>query len=584
MRPHLSKVWHWGQQHQPQRNRGQDVPPSANSNAPQYSRHGTARGLLEGSEERATLHRPGQATSWNSTKGTPERRVESPAPVKDERSIEELSESRVREDEQRGASRYHAIETDAIREQHRTEVAILTENHRQSMVEQRFKLQVAEERNAQLLQALKSKSNDLNSAQAAWEKSKMDVSDIWQSLTEKERQLKIIEQTQADERLRHADAVAALNQEIRNTEANYKDQVASLNWRQMQEIEKLQDGHAAKISRLVQEHEDEIYRYQQDIESVKTNAEKHRRNLGVTHDEQLAQLMGQHEITVAQKEAELAQLAREEEKKRQNLTASHGEQRAQILKEHDQALSRINDELAEVRQDKEWKISQLKEAHAAELSQRDVSHAQGTRQLREDVQRLNAALLTRDDQLYQGELFTTPDLPTRPDEQIRAKFSEIEQMVDSIGRLQWRQEPAVWTSEVLRSVGGNITDRVLKKAIVQDLVWCLLSTHIFCSPFRVFGAEGRVLEEEWNEQCGQGIYIYTPPPYISFFVPCGTDVDLIYRWRLERGRGLLMAGARRQDRTLALHDRQGVSTSIAATGSVGVGPTNAAPQGIHGQL
>ena len=92
---------------------------------------------------------------------------------------------------------------------------------------------------------------------------------------------------------------------------------------------------------------------------------------------------------------------------------------------------------------------------------------------------------------------------TRPDEQIRGKFSEIEQMVDSLGRLQWKQDPAVWTSEVLRSIDGKCVGRVLKKAIVQDLVWSILFDYIFCIPFRIFGVEGRLLEKEWNEQCGQ---------------------------------------------------------------------------------
>lgn len=718
-------------------------------NAHQYSRHGPARSLLEGSEQPAITHRSGRATSRNSTQRTPEHRVESAAPVKDERSREELSESRVREEEQRGASRHqvigttpvrqhkkprnqkgsrdkerpvlaedysnsetrfanserldsnvsgqsiesrfppnshlqinlgnefkfpeanspmldmaatlpneenpeehhtggeqlqrddhkpgsapsdpknrdeakydesgklrtggiirrlvdgehqrrrsrkptqispnhtdqvqdseemhklqidHAIEMNAIQKNHQAELAMLKENHdksieneKQAMDELYSKLKFAQEQNSHLLQQLESKSGDLEIAQQAWEKSKMDINDkskklqstreeadrltrlltectsqihkLEQSLAEAERQLAISEQTRAEEQLQHADAVATLSQKIRTAEANFNEQVSSLIGRQTQETDQLQNTHEAEISRLVQEHNAKIDLYQQDIESVETKAEKKRQKLVLAHHEQLAQLMDKHERTVAQMKAELAQLAGEEEEKRQNLTASHDEQRTQIFKEHEQALSRINEELAEVRQDKELKISQLKEAHAAELAQKDMNYAQGTRQLREDIQRLNAALLTRDDQLYQGELFTTSNLPTRPDEQIRAKFSEIEQMVDSIGRLQWKQEPAVWTSEVLRSVGGNITDRVLKKAIVQDLVWCLLFTHIFCSPFRVFGVEGRLLEEEWNEQCGQGIH-----HHISF-LPC--EQMLTYnRWRLERT-SLLMAGARR---------------------------------------
>jgi hypothetical protein len=489
----------------------------------------------------------------------------------------------------------HAIEMNTIREKHQAEVAKLKEDHHKSVEndrldrsdlqtahrnailvlcdektglqqlidELRSKLKSAEERNIHLLHERDSKSDDLKIAHQALENTKRDINDtskklqstreeadrlkqskaectyqihkLEQSLTERGKQLAIFEQTQVDERSQHAEAVATLYEKIRTVKADCNEQVDSLIRRQRQETDQLQNTHKAEISRLIQEHNNEIGFYQRDIESVKTQAEKKRQKLEFAHDQQMAQRMDEHEGTVAQMKAELAQVTEEEGKKRQNLTALHDKQRTQIFQEHEQVLSRINEELVEVRQDKELKISRLKEAHAAELAQKDVNYAQGTRQLREDVRRLNAALLTRDDQLYQGELFTTLNLPTRPDEQIRGKFSEIEQMVDGIGRLQWKQEPAVWTSEVLRSVGGNSIDRVLKKAIVQDLVWCLLFNHIFCSPFRVFGAEGRLLEEEWNEHCGQGIH-----HHISFMLCAQT---LTYtRWKLEQ-RSLLMAGA-----------------------------------------
>ena len=325
-----------------------------------------------------------------------------------------------------------------------------------------------------------------------------EMNGLKQSLIEKGEQLARVEQNLAVEQVQHSETIAILHQKIRDIE-DVKEQAKSLITTQRQEIDQLKDTHTAEISRLAQEHNNEINLYQQNIESAKTEAGTERQKLQSTYEQQMAQFMDVMK-------AELAQVTEDEGRKRQNLTTFHDQQKTQLIQVHKQTLSQKNEELAQVIQGEELKISRLEEAHAAEQAQKDLNYAQGTRQLREDVKRLNAALLTRDDQLYQGELFTTSNLPTRPDEQIRRKFSEIEQMVDSLGRLQWKQEPAVWTSEVLRSIGGNRTDRVLKKAIVQDLVWCLLFNHIFCSPFRVFGAEGRLLEEEWNEQCGQGIH------------------------------------------------------------------------------
>ena len=247
------------------------------------------------------------------------------------------------------------------------------------------------------------------------------------------------------------------------------------------------------------QHADAVATLHQELRDLKNRAAKEVDSLIETQSDEINQLNYAHNV-------EVSRLVNDEATKTQTLKTTHDQQRTQMVQEHQQTLSWKNEELAQVLQNQEQAISSLEEVHTAEQAQKDQDHAQGVRQLREDVQRLNAALLTRDDQLYLGELFTTPNLPTRPDEQIQSKFSEIEQMVESLGRLPWKQQPAMWTSEVLQSVGRNRVERVLKKAIVQDLVWCLLFNHIFCSPFRVFGAEGRSLEEEWRKQCGQGIY------------------------------------------------------------------------------
>ena len=84
-------------------------------------------------------------------------------------------------------------------------------------------------------------------------------------------------------------------------------------------------------------------------------------------------------------------------------------------------------------------------------------------------------------------------------------FLEVVQMVDTLGRLVWKPNQKVWNDEKLRQLGKNQNQRVLKKSILQDLIWKIMLKHIFCSPFRVFGNEGEKLEKEWREQCA-GMY------------------------------------------------------------------------------
>jgi hypothetical protein len=347
-------------------------------------------------------------------------------------------------------------------------------------------------------------------------------------------------------RLEQEENERLLQEKIRLQSAHEAE--VSRNFRNHQnEMTRLSQGHKDEITRLNREHDDEVHGLEQDIEFEKKEAEKTEKKLETSYNQRISRAMDEHKIAMdqakadrdqlaeteraerkklqlvhdgrlAQVNARLVQLTEEGEEQRRKQQLAHDGQMAELIEEYENTVTQMksthasvvaqkNAELTQLRHDKDQQIARLKADHAAEIERRDAEYLQGTRQLREDVQRLNEALLTRDDEQYQGELFTTANLPTRPDEQIRARFSELEQMVDDLGRLQWKSEPAVWTGAVLRAVGGNRTDRVVKKAIVQDLVWGLLFTHIFCSPFRVFGAEGKLLEEEWNEQCGQGMYI-----------------------------------------------------------------------------
>ena len=156
-------------------------------------------------------------------------------------------------------------------------------------------------------------------------------------------------------------------------------------------------------------------------------------------------------------------------------------------------------------------VQDLNQSHAAKVAQMMAfeqqliaKHDQQTKRLQGEVQGLNEALLTRDDEIYQGTIFTAPDLPRKPDDKIRDQFLEMQQMVETLGRLTWKQNQQVWTDSVLQDIGRQQVPRALKKGILQHIMWTLLFNRVFCSPFRLFGEEGTQLESEWNEQCGKG--------------------------------------------------------------------------------
>ena len=162
-------------------------------------------------------------------------------------------------------------------------------------------------------------------------------------------------------------------------------------------------------------------------------------------------------------------------------------------------------------------VDDIKTQHAVELSQlaHDAQvqeeqlvsqHQHETKTLIQELQQLNAALLARDDDVYQGMAFTLSGVDQRPDDKIRQTAVELQQMVEQLGRLEWSSNQQAWPEQLLRRVENRHPVRMVKKAIVQDSIWSLLYLHIFCSPFRMFGDAGKQLEREWNEHYGLGIY------------------------------------------------------------------------------
>ena len=198
-------------------------------------------------------------------------------------------------------------------------------------------------------------------------------------------------------------------------------------------------------------------------------------------------------------ERQMRQAEEEHRSKAETLRQSHDREISQLLQSHEATVHDLNQKHTAER-------SGLVETHKEKAKQLVLRHKQSTERLRQEVQELNAALLTRDDEIYQGGIFNAPSLPRKPDDKIKNSFVEIQQMVEDISRLDWKAEQDLWTEELFHTIGNRHVPRMVKNAILQDAIWSLLYRYIFCSPFRIFGDVGQELEKEWNEQCGKGTH------------------------------------------------------------------------------
>jgi hypothetical protein len=142
----------------------------------------------------------------------------------------------------------------------------------------------------------------------------------------------------------------------------------------------------------------------------------------------------------------------------------------------------------------------LKSNFGEMMSQKQAAHAATEKSLREKIAEYSGALLARDRNDF--NMVEHDVLEPMSDNEIEGRFVDLVQDVDRLSRLEWKQNPKGWTIQILRSLSSN--QRLLKKQILQDIIWVILHEFVFCSPFRIFGEEGQALESQWNKECGTG--------------------------------------------------------------------------------
>jgi hypothetical protein len=120
------------------------------------------------------------------------------------------------------------------------------------------------------------------------------------------------------------------------------------------------------------------------------------------------------------------------------------------------------------------------------------NHQQETARLNKIIHGRTKAIVTR-------ETFTPIT-----DRDLKTKLTELSSKVDSLGKLQWSPDRSTWRDDQLKQV--RINSKKLQKSIIQETVWLVLHEYILCSPFRVFGTEGIIMEKQWNDAYGNGPY------------------------------------------------------------------------------
>jgi hypothetical protein len=258
---------------------------------------------------------------------------------------------------------------------------------------------------------------------------------------------------------------------------------------------------------MEREHAETVRKLNRQTEELKEahKSEKQRMHDGFSHK------MGAAQSTYSQ-------VLQERDSDRQKLVENNAAQLSKLqdsLKQadnqHSKEIARLNVHMEKVQADHAEQLESVTVAHSVEIKDLRQTlaskHQQQTKDLQENVRDLNGALLTRDDDMYQGSVFAPSNLPHNPDGQLRDQFLKIQQIVEDLSRLEWKHDRRLWTDQLMQKMRREHGQRSVRKAIVQDIIWTILFRAVFCSPFRMFGEEGNKLEREWNEQCGKGEWL-----------------------------------------------------------------------------
>lgn len=118
----------------------------------------------------------------------------------------------------------------------------------------------------------------------------------------------------------------------------------------------------------------------------------------------------------------------------------------------------------------------LLEEKATEMEEAEQNHMIERDQLQLQLREQNKALLSRDDEEYnlrsvdkEGSAF-----PAKTDEAIESTFQEIQNLVDELSEMKWKADQRTWTPQVFQKIGRYEVERLLRKAILQDLTWYVL--------------------------------------------------------------------------------------------------------------
>jgi hypothetical protein len=247
-----------------------------------------------------------------------------------------------------------------------------------------------------------------------------------------------------------------------------------------QSIKGLQESDALvkKGRKMIHELEDRIKEVESRMEEkIVEEKTKHAMTESRMEDEKY-QLRVDH-----QRQINRAQKEREIDKEKTEILIS------QMKRGFDHEKERLETLISQKESEFDYAKEQLMDGFKSSKAKILKAHEDERSRLKKDIKVLNEALVARE------------RVKSLSDHDVMSLFSTLTESIDQIARVVWKHNRTEWKDEFL---GLAKSPKKLQKNILRESLWIVLYENIFCTPFRVFGEEGRSLETQWIAAFGRG--------------------------------------------------------------------------------
>ncbi|QDS73016.1 hypothetical protein FKW77_009125 [Venturia effusa] len=281
-------------------------------------------------------------------------------------------------------------------------------------------------------------------------------------------------------------------QNQKNIFQRHIDQLVGENARLEEETLAAEATHENILSVTQERHNLELYNMSIEHQEELQHREIQLNNLMATHSQILKTQNTEHEQAMSQKTIAHTNELRAREQAYARLVDEHSSSIDDFKANHTSAINMLNFAHSSAIQSLKLAHDQERQHLNTKISTMEAEHEIAKKEAMKD--------LKKDNEAFKKALVAREKARALPDHQIADNFRSLALDIDEFSSFDWdRRAESSWPFPSNSFHKPSIAPIHIKieRQIIQTKIWILLYNHIFLTPFRIFGEEGKKLESKW---------------------------------------------------------------------------------------